>query len=138
MTAPLSDHFRQVPIKPFIGHGDQTPIEPLLIRSALVSSHKQDCPPARIKRKSDSPNFACPSKPEFLHVRVSRTFQGIDSRTTKIRPELPQQQRMGKQFVLEALFEGLELGVELALEQHLPSHGHIMPFASYGIKTIWH
>lgn len=65
MTAPFPrttdlpcSHSGQMPIEPFIGYGDQTPVKPLLIRPALVSAHQQDGPSAGIECKGNSPHLA--------------------------------------------------------------------------------
>ena len=60
--------------------------------------------------------------PQFLHVGVRRSFQGIDGRPPEGGTANAQKPQGRQQFILHAFGKGVELRIELGMEQDRPFH----------------
>ncbi len=111
-------------IEALIGDLDQPLVEQLLILSLLVTSHKHDRCPLRVKSKSRPPDFAATvrSKPQFFHVRVLRSHKSIDMRTSGFWPGHLYRLGDRKQIVLHFFSEGLKLDIKFVTELYVPAH----------------
>ena len=105
-----------------------------LIRAALVAAHQQNRLPRRVEGKGDASYFARPAKAQLLHVGVLRALQRIHCRPPQARAEIPQQQRMGQQFILQGFGQGREFGGEIVVKEDGPTHVQIMYLKPYLFK----
>lgn len=121
-----------MPIEAGVGKTNEPFVEPFLVGTTLVPTHEKDRLPIWVEGESDAPYLALPTEPQFLHIGVLRSLQGVDRGTPQARPELAQQQGMGEKLILQARGEGLKLAVEFVVEKYRPTHG-----VHYGVKTIW-
>jgi hypothetical protein len=129
--------FRQMLIESPIAGGDELLVESPLISATFVTADEQNRLPPRIECERNTPDPASPTEAQFLHVSVLRCFEGIYRRPPQGRAELPQQQGMGKHFILHVFAQGLELGVKLVVKDYGPSYWHIMYSKAYVVKIIY-
>ena len=123
-------------VVPVIGDGNQPPVEPALVRSALVATHQKNGLPGGIEGEGHTPDLPMPFEPQFFHVGVSRTLEGVDSRPAQVGPELRQQMGMCQHFILQVFSQQAQLVVEVVVEDDGPAHRQIMASGAYGVKCI--
>src|SRR4030066_155061 len=103
LTALLEAHRRQVRVEPLIGNRDELSVEPSLIDPGLVAAREEDGASFRGECERHPPGFSPPVETEFLHVRVPRSLKRIHGRPPQYRAIVPQQDRVGEEFVLQFL-----------------------------------
>jgi hypothetical protein len=106
-----------------IGYREQSLIKPALINPALITRYQQNRLPQWIKGKSNPPDLTISREPKFFHVRVLKALQRIDRWSAEMGPKLSQQFGMRQQFILNVIFQSLELFVKGIVKDNGPCHG---------------
>ena len=75
-------------------------VEANLIRSALVSTDKQDGLTLRVEGKGHAPHTALPVEAQFLHVRESRPLERVYLWSAQLWTVARKVRREGKQLIL--------------------------------------
>ncbi len=128
------DQCGQVRVKAHVRQRDQPFVKAPLIGAALVTSHQQYRLARRVEGKGHPPYLASPAKAQLLHVGVLRSFEGSDGRPPQARAEIPQQHRMGQQFVLQGFRQDREFGGKIVVEKDGPRLARIMDLKPYLFK----
>ena len=90
-------------------------VEASFRHSRFASSNQKNGPPFGIEEKGNSPDTTGGIEPQFLHVCVSRTFQGVGMGPFQNWTELLQETCFGQQLILRGGGPFMELGVEIIL-----------------------
>src|SRR5712692_7136177 len=109
-------------VKPFISLGYQLPIKPLFTASRLVACHQQHGLALWVEGECHTPDAIISVKPQLLHIRMTGAIESVDPRPAEMRSKLFQQFRVGEQFVLHRLVQGVKLRLEVAMKRYLPLH----------------
>ncbi len=83
-------------IEPFIRLLDRLSVKTPFVDARFVADYKQNGLSPEIKGKRDSPHAVISLKAKFLHVGVTRSFQGVHTRATQRRPECFEKLRLCK------------------------------------------
>lgn len=110
---------------------DELLVEPSLVRAGFVSGDEYYRVASRIEGKRHTPDATPHSEAELFHVRVLRTVQRVDSRSSKPWAQHREQLRMREQFILHIRRELVELWQELAGKLDDPGHPANMYFTPY-------
>jgi len=139
LSSPTASHKAQgcqVTVEPLIGISDEFSVKAFLFDPGLVPAGDEDGPSPGVECERHPPGSSPPVETEFLHVRVPRALERIDGRPPQYRTIVPQQDRMGEEFVLQPLVEFLEFLLEFVVEYHVPGLDHIMHQDPYVFNSI--
>ena len=92
-------------------------------RSGSKAKATRQTPPSAVKRS-------------FLHVGVPRPLEGVGSPAAQRRPERLEELRVREQFVLHFGRQGVELGIEVRMEDDFPGHAANMTPDTYAVKGM--
>ena len=105
-------------VESFIGYADHIAIKPGLPDSNLVPTHQQDGFALWIEGICHAPCASIGVKPQFLHIRVSRAFEGICIRSPKQWAVLPENDGCCFQLFPNRLGKPPNLRRKLLMEDH--------------------
>lgn len=89
-----------------------------------------------VEGESDPPDPAVGGEAKLLHVGVARPLEGVGSRTAERRPERLKELRLREQFVLHFGAQGVELQIEVWMEDDFLGHATNMTPNPYAVKGI--
>jgi hypothetical protein len=104
--------------------GDQdVPLVPELILR-LAATYEQDRAALRVECKQNPPWVIPMLNPEFFHVGMLRTLDGIDARSAQIRPMLLKDGDTCQDRILKRLFQRIEPLAARFMEANFSFHGN--------------
>ena len=125
-----------MPIEAFVRLSDQPSVEPSLGDPRFVRGDQQDGLALGVEGESDPPDAAVGGEAGLLHVGVPRPLEGIGSRAAQRRPERLEELRVREQFVLHFRRQGVELRIEVRMEDDFPSDAANMTPDTYAVKGM--
>src|SRR5580700_4039750 len=119
-----------------IRFSDQLAVKLSLADAGFISGDQQDRSPIGIKSESHSPFALRGTESQLLHIRMAGTIEGIDSRSSQLRPSFFGKLRHCQNLRLHICMQCVELRLKLVGHLGRPLHWYNMAYRSYVFKYI--
>jgi len=105
---------------------DKVAVESILRNSGLVAANEQNRSALHVECKGNPPCAAIGAEAKLLHVRMLRSLQRIDLRSTELGPELPEQSNQRVNVAPDRCRKSMDLRRKIRVERNHPRTIFIM------------